>query len=146
MKKFDLELAVGLFLLAGILCLGYLSIKLGKMEIVGTKGYEVTAVFSNIGGLKEGSGIVIAGVTVGRVRNISLVNYQAQVVMTLSSNLKIQEDSIASVKTQGLVGEKYIEITPGGSEKLISPGGTIRDTQPAIDLEGLISKFVFGKI
>jgi phospholipid/cholesterol/gamma-HCH transport system substrate-binding protein len=146
MRKFDLELAVGFFLLIGVVCLGYLSIKLGKMEVVGTKGYELTAVFSNSGGLKAGSGIVIAGVDVGRVKSIALDNYQARVVMRFPTAVKIQEDSIASIKTKGLIGEKYIEITPGGSEKAIPPEGKIRETQPAVDLEELISKYVFGKI
>ena len=146
MKKFDLELMVGLFILAGIICLGYLSIKLGKMEVLGGKGYEVYAIFSNIGGLRTGSSIEIAGVDVGRVKSITLDNYQARVVLNLPWSLKIQEDAIASVKTKGLIGEKYIEITPGGSEKVIEPGGRMRETQPAVDLEELISKFVFGKI
>jgi phospholipid/cholesterol/gamma-HCH transport system substrate-binding protein len=146
MKKFDLEVAVGLFIIAGILCLGYLSIKLGKIEIMGKKGYEVYGVFSNIGGLKVGSSVEIAGVNVGRVTSIALDNYQAQVVLNFPNALKIQEDAIASVKTRGLIGEKYIEITPGGSEVIIKPGGRIRETQPAIDMEELISKFVFGKI
>jgi phospholipid/cholesterol/gamma-HCH transport system substrate-binding protein len=146
MRKFDVELAVGFFLLIGVICLGYLSFKLGKMEVVGTKGYDISAVFSNSGGIKTGSGIVIAGVDVGRVRNIALDNYQARVVMHFPTAIKIQEDSIASIKTKGLIGEKYIEITPGGSQKIIPPGGKIRDTQPAVDLEDLISKYVFGKV
>ena len=82
----------------------------------------------------------------GRVKKITLMNYQAQVVMNFPSNLKIQEDSIASIKTKGLVGEKYIEISPGGSAKIIQPGGRVRETQPPVDFEELISKFVFGKI
>ena len=146
MKKFDLELAVGLFVIAGIVCLGYLSIKLGKMEIVGEKGYEIYGVFSNVGGLKVGSSIEIAGVNVGRVKSITLNNYQARVVLNLPENVKLQEDAIVSIKTKGLIGEKYIEITPGGSEKIIKPGGQIRETQSAVDLEELISKFIFGKI
>lgn len=146
MKRFDLELMVGLFMIAGMICLGYLSIQLGKMEVVGGKGYEVYAIFSNIGGLKTDSSIEIAGVGVGRVRSIRLDNYQAQVVLKLPRSVKIQEDAIASVKTKGLIGEKYVEITPGGSEKIIQPGGRIRETQPAMDLEGLISKYAFGKI
>ena len=146
MRKLDLELAVGFFLLVGVVCLGYLSIKLGKMEFVGAKGYELTAVFSNSGGLKAGSGIIIAGVDAGRVKSISLEDYQARVVMHFPTAVKIQEDSIASIKTKGLIGEKYIGITPGGSEKTIPPGGKIRETQPAVDLEELISKYVFGKI
>jgi len=146
MKRFDLELTVGLFMIAGILCLGYLSIKLGKMEIVGEQGYEIYAVFSNAGGLKNGSPIVIAGVDVGRVKNVALDNYQARIVLNLPWTVKIQEDAIASIKTKGLIGEKYIEITPGGSEKIVQPGGRIKETQPPIDLEDLISKYVFGKI
>ncbi len=146
MKRFDLELAVGLFIIAGIVCLGYLSIKLGKMEVLGNKGYEVHALFSNSGGLKTGSSIVVAGVQVGRVKSITLENYRARVVLNIPWDVKIQEDAIASIKTRGLIGEKYVEITPGGSEKIIPPGGRIRDTQPAVDLEELISNFVFGKI
>lgn len=146
MKKFDLELTVGLFIIAGIICLGYLSIKLGKMEIVGERGYEIYGVFSNVGGLKNGSSVEIAGVKVGRVKSITLYNYQARVVLNLPKNVKLQEDAIVSIKTKGLIGEQYIEITPGGSEKIINPGGQIRETQSAVDLEELISKFVFGKI
>jgi phospholipid/cholesterol/gamma-HCH transport system substrate-binding protein len=146
MKKFDLELTVGLFIIAGIICLGYLSIKLGKMEIVGERGYEIYGVFSNVGGLKNGSSIEIAGVKVGRVKSITLYNYQARVVLNLPENVKLQEDAIVSIKTKGLIGEQYIEITPGGSEKIINPGGQILETQSAVDLEELISKFVFGKI
>jgi phospholipid/cholesterol/gamma-HCH transport system substrate-binding protein len=146
MKRFDLELTVGLFIIAGIICLGYLSIKLGKMEIMGEKGYEIYGLFSNTGGLKNGASVEIAGVSVGRVRKITLSNYQARVVLILPWSINIQEDAIASIKTKGLVGEKYIEISPGGSEKNIEPGGRIRETQPAIDLEQLISKFIFGNV
>ena len=146
MKKFDLELTVGLFMIAGILCLGYLAIKLGRMEVVGEQGYEIYAVFSNVGGLKNGSSIVIAGVDVGRVKNVTLDNYQARIVMNLPWSVKVQEDAIVSIKTKGLIGEKYIEITPGGSEKIIQPGGRLRETQSPIDFEELISKFIYGKI
>ncbi|MDZ7695980.1 MAG: outer membrane lipid asymmetry maintenance protein MlaD [Deltaproteobacteria bacterium] len=146
MKKFDLELTVGIFMILGIVCLGYLSIKLGRMEIFTPEGYEVQAVFSNGGGIKSGSSVVIAGVQVGRVKAVTLDDYQARVIMQLPSNLKIQEDAIASIKTKGLIGEKYVEITPGGTEEVISPGGKIRDTQPAVDLEGLMSSYVFGKL
>ena len=146
MRKFDLELAVGLFVLAGILCLGYLSIKLAKMEVLGGDGYEVYAVFSNTGGLKEGASVVIAGVEVGRVKAITIEDYEAKVALTLKEGLEIQEDAIASVKTRGLIGEKYIQITPGGAEEIIAPGGTIMETEPAVDIEQLISNYVFGKI
>jgi phospholipid/cholesterol/gamma-HCH transport system substrate-binding protein len=146
MKKFDLELSVGLFIIVGIVCLGYLSIKLGKMEVLGGKGYEVKAIFSNSGGLKTGSSVAIAGVEVGRVKEIALDDYQARVTINLPVEVKIQEDAIASIKTKGLIGEKYIEITPGGAKEIVGPGGRIRDTQPAVDLEQLISSYIFGKL
>jgi phospholipid/cholesterol/gamma-HCH transport system substrate-binding protein len=146
MRKFDLELAVGLFMIAGIVCLAYLSIRLGRLEVLGEKGYEIHAIFSNSGGLKPGSSVTIAGVEVGRVKKVVLEDYQARVVMSLPVNLKIQEDAIASIKTKGLIGDKYIEISPGGLEENLKPGGLIRDTQPPVDLEQLISKYVFGVI
>ncbi|MBW1679946.1 MAG: outer membrane lipid asymmetry maintenance protein MlaD, partial [Deltaproteobacteria bacterium] len=145
MRKLDLELAVGVFMIAGILCLGYLSIKLGRMEVLGGDGYEIEAVFSNVGGLKTGSSVVIAGVEVGRVKKVVLDDYEARTVIALPTNLKIQEDAIASVKTKGLIGEKYVEITPGGSDRVLKPGERIRETQSAVDLEQLISNYVFGK-
>jgi phospholipid/cholesterol/gamma-HCH transport system substrate-binding protein len=88
---------------------------------------------------------VIAGVNVGRVKSIVLDDYQARITLNLSENVKIQEDAIVSIKTKGLIGEKFVEITPGGSGKIIKPGGRIRETQPPVDLEELISKYVFGK-
>jgi phospholipid/cholesterol/gamma-HCH transport system substrate-binding protein len=146
MRKLDIEFTVGLFLIAGIICLGYLSIKLGRMEVLGGEGYDVYALFSNSGGLKKGSSVMIAGVEVGRIKSISLDDYQARVVMNLTEGIKIQEDAIASIKTRGLIGEKFVEITPGGAEKTVPPGGRIRETQPPIDIEQLISKYVFGKV
>jgi phospholipid/cholesterol/gamma-HCH transport system substrate-binding protein len=146
MKKFDLELGVGLFIIAGMVCLAYLTIKLGQLEVFGDKGYEIHAVFSSSGGLKTGSSVVIAGVDVGRVKKIILDDYQARVTMSLPLEIKIQEDAIASIKTKGLIGEKYVEISPGGLDENLDPGGVIRDTQPPIDIEQLISKYVFGSV
>ena len=146
MRKIDLELSVGVFMLAGILCLGYLSLKLARMEAFGQKGYEIKAVFSDTGGLKRGAPVVIAGVRIGRVRDIAMEDYEAKVVLLLPERVKVQDDAIASIRTKGLIGQKYVQITPGASEDLIEPGGRIRETQPAIDIEELISNFVFGKI
>ncbi|MBP1709254.1 MAG: Mce-related protein [Deltaproteobacteria bacterium] len=146
MKRIDTELLVGLFMIIGITCLTYLSIKLGRMEIIGDKGYKLYAEFSEIGGLKNGASVEIAGVEVGRVKNISLSDYQAKIELQIKSGVKIQEDSIAAVKTKGLLGEKYIQISPGGDEKIIPPGGRIRETQPPLDLEKAIGNFIFGKV
>ena len=146
MKKFDLELVVGIFVLAGVVCLGYISVKLAKMEIVGGDKYEVYAIFSDVGGLKEGSSVVIAGTEVGRVTSISLEDYQSKVILSVNKDIKLQDDTIASIKTRGLIGEKYLALSPGGSENLITPGGQIRETTPPVDFEDLISKYVFGKV
>jgi phospholipid/cholesterol/gamma-HCH transport system substrate-binding protein len=146
MKKFDLELSVGLFMILGILCLGYLSIKLGKLEVLGSQGYQVEAIFSNGGGIKSGSSVVIAGVEIGRVKQVSLDDYQARVLMDLPSDVKIQEDAIASIKTRGLIGDKFIEITPGGSEELIGPAERSEIPNRRSILKELISNYVFGKL
>jgi len=146
MRKFDLELAVGIFMIAGMVCLAYLTIKLGQLEVFGDKGYEIQAVFSSSGGLKTGSSVVIAGVEVGRVKKVVLDDYEARVTMSIPLEVKIQEDAIASIKTKGLIGEKYVEISPGGLDENLEPGGVIRDTQPPIDIEQLISKYVFGTV
>lgn len=146
MKRFDLEVIVGLFVLVGIAGLVYLSVKLGKVELGGKKGYDVVAEFSTIGGLKTGAQVEIAGVEVGQVKSFSLKDYRAQVILTIKNGLRLDDDSIASIKTKGLLGEKFIEITPGGSGRVIPPGGKIRETQPPLDLEEALSKFIFGKI
>ncbi len=146
MKKMDLELTVGIFMIIGILCLGYLSIRMGKLEVFGRGGYEIQAVFANSGGLKTGSSVVIAGVEVGRVKEVILDNYQARAVLVLPQDLLIQRDAVASVKTKGLIGEKFVEITPGGSDRHIDPGGRIRKTESAVDFEQLLSKYIFGEI
>lgn len=147
-RKIDIEVIVGLFVIVGIASLAYLSIKLGRLEVIGGERYVVYAEFSQVGGLKSGASIEIAGVTVGAVQEVALdkKNYMAMVALAINKGINVQEDAIASVKTQGLIGEKYIQITPGASEKLVPPGGRIRETESAVDLEGLISQFVFGKV
>jgi phospholipid/cholesterol/gamma-HCH transport system substrate-binding protein len=146
MERTKLNLAVGVFVILGILALGYLSVKLGRVSWLGGGGYNVIADFPSVGGLKSGSSVEIAGVDVGRVESIGLADYQARVVLRLNSGVKIQEDSIASIKTKGLIGEKYIRISPGGSDKLIPPGGKIREVEPPVDFEELLSKYIFGKV
>lgn len=146
MRRVDLEVVVGLFLLVGILALGWISVRLGQVEILGGSGYTVYADFPTVGGLKEGAGVEIAGVRVGRVEQISLdKDYQARVRIRIDSGVKLQDDTIASIKTKGLIGERYMQLSPGASDEMISPGGEIRETEPPVDLEELIGTMVFGK-
>lgn len=146
MKRFNLEITVGLFVILGILALGYLSIKLGQLPIGGGNSYLVSAVFSTVTGLTQGASVEISGVRVGRVTEIKLEDYDAVVTLRLNSEIKLQEDAIASIKTSGLIGAKYIRITPGGSDRLIAAGGRIRDVENPVDFEDLIGQFIQGKI
>jgi phospholipid/cholesterol/gamma-HCH transport system substrate-binding protein len=146
MERARVNIAVGVFVVLGILALGYLSIKLGRVSFMGGGGYLVAADFPSVGGLKNGASVEIAGVEVGRVESIGLNDYQARVVLRLNASIQLQEDSIASIKTKGLIGEKFIRISPGASEKLIKPNGRIREVEAPVDLEELISKYVFGKV
>jgi phospholipid/cholesterol/gamma-HCH transport system substrate-binding protein len=146
MRRSGVEVAVGVFVLVGILALSWLSIKLGRVDLLGARGYTVIAEFPSVGGLKAGSTVEIAGVEVGRVADITLSDYQARVRMTINEGVKLQEDSIASIKTKGLIGEKYIRINPGGSDQLIKPGGRLTEVEPPVDFEELLSKYIFGKV
>ena len=146
MERTKLSLAVGVFMLLGLLALGYLSIKLGRVSFFGGGGYRVTVDFPSVGGLKSGSSVEIAGVEIGSVESIGLADYQARVVLRVNSDVKLQDDSIASIKTKGLIGEKYVRISPGGSEKLIPQNGKIREVEAPVDFEELLSKYIFGKV
>ena len=146
MENTKLELVVGAFVLVGILCLGYLSIKLGKLEVIGGDLYEVRAEFSSASGLKPGAAIEIAGVEVGRVRGIALKEDRAVVTLAVGNEVKLYTDTIASIKTRGIIGEKFLALSPGGGGDLLKPGTMIRDTEPGLDLEELVSQYVHGKV
>jgi phospholipid/cholesterol/gamma-HCH transport system substrate-binding protein len=146
MNKSYLELSVGLFLALGALCLGWLSIGIARRDFVHLRGYEVQAVFTRCNGLRARSPVVIAGVEIGWVKKIVLEDYEAKVVMSIQPGVVLQKDVIASIKTEGLIGEKYIELTPGAAVETIPAGGLIRSTEPAMDLEALISKLVHGNV
>ena len=146
MERTRVNIAVGIFVILGILALGYLSISLGQVSFLGGRGYTVTVDFPSVGGLKSGSTVEIAGVEIGRVESIGLADYQARVTLKVQNGIKLQEDSIASIKTKGLIGEKYIRINPGGSDRLIKPGGRLNEVEPPVDFEELLSKYIFGKV
>jgi phospholipid/cholesterol/gamma-HCH transport system substrate-binding protein len=146
MRRGNLELAVGGFVLLGLVCLAYLAIHLGKMEVWGG-GYRVVANFDNVSGLGQGAPVEVAGVQVGRVEAIRLTpGDRAVVTLRLEPGLQLHDDAIASIRTKGIIGDKFIQLSPGNSEKLISAGGTIHDTESTIDLEQLISTFIHGKV
>ena len=146
MEKTKLEIVVGVFVLVGMLCLAYLSIKLGKLEMIGGAVYEVEAQFNSASGLKPGSTIEIAGVEVGRVRGITLIEDRAKVKLAVNNTVKLYTDTFASIKTRGIIGEKFLALSPGGGGDPLKAGDTIRDTESGLDLEELVSQYVHGKV
>lgn len=146
-RSFGLELGTGLFVLLGIGALFFLATQTTNLNTL-QQGptYKVTASFNNVGGLKQGAPVALAGVTVGRVSNITLDPKTLEAVVTLQIMKRYDEiptDSSASIQTRGLLGDQYIGITPGGSLKSLKNGDTIHFTQSAIVLENLISQFMF---
>ncbi len=149
MNMAKLEMVVGTFMIIGILCLGYISIKLGKMELLGGDYYSLSAGFDSVSGLKPGARIEVAGVEVGKVERITLdpkSNDRALVSLKIKSNVKINDDVIAAVRTSGIIGDKFILLKPGGSDHFLKNSDKIRETESAIDIEELVSKFIHGKV
>lgn len=148
MQKYTMETSVGIFVLVCLLCVGYLTVQLGKVEVLGSNTYVLNARFTSVSGLKDGTAVEMAGVRIGTVASIRLDPEEkvALVKLKIDNNIKIADDAIASVKTSGLIGDKYIGISPGGSPITLEPGELIVDTESAVDLEELISKYVFGEV
>lgn len=147
MKKYSLEFSVGVFVLVGLVCLGYMTIKLGKMEVFSKDGYTVTADFTSITGLRTGASVEIAGVPVGKVTGIALTErFYARVSLQLNKGIALSDDTIASIKTSGLIGDKYVSLSPGGSSDVLQNEDELTETESAVDIEALISKYVFGGV
>lgn len=148
MQKRGIETTVGIFVLIGILCVAYLAIRLGRMEWFGGNYYTLKAYFTTVSGLKSGAPVELAGVEVGRVEQIGLdaSTQMAMVELKIKSGIEIKDDAIASIKTSGLIGDKYVRLTMGGSPQALQPGDTIMDTEAPLDIEELIGKYVFGKV
>ena len=145
MKKTNLELIVGIFLLAGFISFSWLAVKMGDIDPFANETYPVTARFTSISGLKEGSTIELAGVVVGKVSQIELDagEYEAVVHLNIDKTVELTDDSIASIRTSGIIGDKFIKLTPGGSDILLEAGDEMDETESAISLEELVSKYIF---
>jgi phospholipid/cholesterol/gamma-HCH transport system substrate-binding protein len=147
MNHSKIELSVGAFVLLGAAAIVWFAVQAGAGAAIGGSTYEVKARFANIGGLKPGSQVVIAGVPVGRVEKIDLNSQYAAVVhLNVKQEVHLPSDTIASIKTSGLIGDKYIALAPGADSNNLGPGGTITDTESAVDLESIISRFAFGNV
>lgn len=146
MNQSRTDILVGIFVLAGLVCLGYLAIRLGKLELFGTQGYVVFGDFVSVAGLKLGDPVEIAGVKIGKVERIGLADDRARLTMRVNDEVKLQDDVIASVRARGLIGDKFVLLTPGASDKIIPPGGMIRETESPPDIPDLIGKIVGGDL
>ena len=139
------EISVGIFMMAGIACLIFLSVRLGHVDLFGSDSYLIKATFGSIEGLEVAASVEIAGVPVGKVKRITLEENEAVVEMEIKKGTKISDDTIASIRTKGIIGDKFIKLSPGGSEDLLDNNGSLMDTESAISLEELVSKYIFDK-
>ena len=148
MKKYSMETAVGVFVAIGLLCAAYMTVKLGKFSLFGEDTYVLYARFTSVSGLKIGSPVEIFGIGVGKVEKLEIDPQKQMALVQLGINrgIRVYEDASASVKTAGLIGDKFIEVDPGGSGNLLKAGGTITETSSAFDIEDLIGRFAFGEV
>jgi phospholipid/cholesterol/gamma-HCH transport system substrate-binding protein len=148
MKKYSVETVVGVFVVIGLLCVAYMTVKLGKVSLFGDNYYSLYARFSSASGLREGSPVEIDGIEVGRVARMTLDQEKqlALITMKIRNDVKVYDDASAAIKTAGLIGDKFVKIDPGGGGEILKPEGTITETTTPADIEDLISKYAFGDV
>lgn len=148
MNKYAMETTVGVFFFVGLLLIGIMTVKLGHVSFFGDKTYPLSARFTSVTGLRVGSPVYIFGIEVGRVERLTMdqKDRKAAVEVQIKQGIEVYDDAIATIKTEGLIGDKYLGIDPGGAGELLKPGGTITETQPDLDLADLIGKYAFGDL
>ena len=148
MQKFAMETTVGIFVLFGLLAVGYMTVTLGHFSILGDDSYSLSAPFSSVSGLRAGSPVIMLGIEIGKVQKLTMdqKNQMARVEIRVKNGIQVYGDAIASIKTEGLIGDKYLSVEPGGAEELLKPGGTITQTQPPVDFVDIIGKYAFGEV
>ncbi len=146
MKNEKLEFYVGIFMILGIVCSGYLIITLGELNLFKNDKYSVYAYFTSVSGLSNGADVEMAGVAIGKVASISLdpEQFLAKVELSILKSVELTEDVFVSVKTTGIIGDKYIDISPGGSEVILENNDIIYNTESSVDLESLVRKYIFN--
>lgn len=146
MNKYSLEVYVGAFVIAGLVAIGILAVKLGEITLF-QNSYTLYAPFTSVSGLREGSPVEIYGIEVGKIKSMRIdpERQGALVELELNGNIKVYNDASATIKTQGLIGDKYVSIYPGGEGQRLKPGDTIAQTNTPPDLEDLLGKYIFGQ-
>lgn len=138
------EVLTGIFVVLGLLGLGYLSVSIGGVRVLPRDDYHLTARFSNVGDLKLRAPVKIAGVTIGRVETIRLADYYGEASLSIKRSVVLPTDTIASITTAGLLGDAYVSLSPGASEANLRDGGRITHTEPALNMADIIGRTAFG--
>ena len=148
MKKYSMETTVGIFVVVCLLGVAYLTLKLGDVSFFGDRSYSLFASFTSVSGLKVGSSVEMVGMEIGRVAGFSMdqKDQVAVVELRIGNEFKVYDDAIASIKSNGLLGDKFVNIEPGGGGDQLGPRGNISETEPPVDILELISKYAFGKV
>jgi phospholipid/cholesterol/gamma-HCH transport system substrate-binding protein len=141
-RTFNVEFLVGLFAMAGVAASGYLAVGLAGLEIGPADSYVMKAEFDNVSGLKYGASVEIAGVPVGEVTKIELSDPKAIVSLKITNEVRIKDDDILSIRTKGIIGDRYVKVSRGGSDIYIPAGGTTRETESVVDIEDVIGKVI----
>lgn len=146
MQKLNIELLTGMFVMIGIAAFTYIAVSIGGVRFTEQPGYTLTARFTSISGMQAGAIVEAAGVRVGTVSDVEFDpdSYEAIVSLRINQGVPVQEDAIAAIRTQGIIGEKFIKIIPGGFEELLTDGMEIYETESAVNLEELVSKYMFS--
>ncbi len=146
MNKKNIELYVGLFVIAGFISMVYLIVAVGEFHFFPQNQYSVYGYFSSATGLKQGARVEIAGVEIGKVSKITIDRERlvAKLIFSINGDMELSEDSIASIKTSGIIGQKYVDISPGGSDDMLGEGSEIENTESSLDIESLVRKFIFS--
>ncbi len=148
MKKYSKETVVGIFMFLGLLCISYMTVKLGNVSLFGDNTYSLFGRFNKVSGLRVGNQVNMFGLDIGRIAGFSM-DQEAQMAVVefkIKNGIKIYDDAIASIKTEGLLGDKYVEIDAGGGGEQLKPGDTITETESPVDIQEIISKYAFGDV
>lgn len=148
MNRTYAEFTAGIFVLIGILGILYLAVNIAGQNLIGIQSENYSARFTNVTGLKVGSDVRLAGVSIGEVTEIELdpETYYALVDFKVPAEVTMDDDTIVSIRTNGLLGDKFLSISPGGSGFALEPGDLIVDTESAVNLEDIIGKIAFGGV
>jgi phospholipid/cholesterol/gamma-HCH transport system substrate-binding protein len=148
MKKYSMETTVGIFVVIGLLCVGYMTVKLGKVSLFGEDTYPLSARFASVSGLRVGSSVEVYGIEVGSVTRLDIDAERQMGIVTMKINkgVRVYDDAAATIKSAGLIGDKYVRIDPGGAGEVLKSRGVISQTSVPADIEDLIGKYAFGDV